>query len=102
MATPKKDTLEAKLPKKLVRSLRSVQKYILEHPKQFDMKVWAKPIGEHTCGTIGCIAGHMAMQDTPKKVVKKAVLADFKDFGCADSSVYKSTSTTRLGRLTRD
>lgn len=45
-----------------VLALRRVQQTILTKPELLDMDVW---IGETKprCGTVGCIAGHLAMQE---------------------------------------
>lgn len=72
MTQTKTKPFHTQLPRKLVNRLRKVQKFIVENPKQFDMGTWAEPSG-NACGTVGCIAGHMAMLDTPRIVVKEAV-----------------------------
>lgn len=76
---PKVKPFSSKLPKKLVRLLESTAKFIVENPKQFDIQSWAYPSGT-LCGTVGCIGGHMALKDTPKREVRRAVLEDLSDF----------------------
>jgi hypothetical protein len=78
----------SKLPKKLVRLLRDVQGFIVENPKQFNMEIWAEP-GKNACDTVGCICGHMALRDTPKRTVARLVkeTREQDDGGVAFSSV---------------
>lgn len=52
------DRFEDKLPAELVDDLRWVRKFIKDNPNRFNIDVWLEP-GEF-CGTVGCIAGHMA------------------------------------------
>lgn len=60
------------VPEKLRGLLKDVSKFIVQHPDQFDMNDWVNPFGT-SCGTVGCIAGHMALRDTPQEVVAAAI-----------------------------
>lgn len=67
------------VPEKLRGLLKDVSKFIVQHPDQFDMNDWVNPFGT-SCGTVGCIAGHMALKDTPKKLVLEALKRDLANF----------------------
>ena len=43
------------------------------------MAEWANPYENSKCKTVGCIAGHLAMDDLPKKVVRRAIEEDRKE-----------------------
>ena len=52
------ERFQDKLPADLVDDLRWVQTFIRDNGRRFDMEVWLEP--NTVCGTVGCIAGHMA------------------------------------------
>jgi hypothetical protein len=70
----KPEPFHKSLPPKLVRLLRGAKKRILTIPGVYDQYEWSYP-AKTPCGTRGCIAWQMALQDLPKHKIREALAA---------------------------